>query len=95
VCAGRRACPRMMVCSGCVLRSRLPPCRVVDDLYELQAFLAQRAAELGSGAGEALSASLPQAVQVRRSAHDSLTGGTVHAAWMHQDRQPRSGCMPA
>jgi CDK5 regulatory subunit-associated protein 3 len=41
------------------------PRRVVDDLHELQAFLAQRATELGSGAGEALSASLPQAVQAR------------------------------
>ena len=37
----------------------------MDDLQELRAFLAQRAAELGSGAGEALSASLPQSVQAR------------------------------
>ena len=37
----------------------------MDDLQELRAFLAQRVAELGSGAGEALSAALPQAVQAR------------------------------
>jgi hypothetical protein len=44
----------------------------MDDLYELQAFLTQRAAELGSGAGEALSASLPQAVQVPAASHTVL-----------------------
>lgn len=38
--------------------------RLMDDLHELQAFLTQRSAQLASGAGEALSASAPEAVQV-------------------------------
>ena len=38
--------------------------RLLDDLYELQAFLAQREGELASSAGETLSAVAPEAVQV-------------------------------
>lgn len=60
-------CPRQLhrvVCS-CLQRCFCCHCRLVDDLHELQAFLTQRAAELASGAGEALSASAPEAVQVK------------------------------
>ena len=59
------------------------PCRVMDDLQELQAFLTQRSAELGSGAGEALAASLPQAVQARLAPLQSRATTRAPTPWLH------------
>lgn len=73
ICHRLRACDSLTLSdcglAECVLAAGplTWPCtwgRVMDDLHELQAFLAQRSAELASGAGEALSASAPEAVQV-------------------------------
>ncbi|KAG2493959.1 hypothetical protein HYH03_007889 [Edaphochlamys debaryana] len=50
--------------------------RLVDDLMELRAFLAQRKAELSSAGGEALAAAAPEGVSVT-----SVDGGAV-AGWL-------------